>query len=155
MGRRDDPEVVFIEREDGGGALKWLVIGAALGAGLALLFAPQSGRETRRELRRGARRVRDLAEEAVGELKESFGGDAGEGRARAMADSGGAYHDEDLDEDEELEGEEPDAETGAEPAARPERPSLRAARDELERRLEAARARRRRQPVPDDEEPVA
>ncbi len=37
-----------------------LVIGAALGAGIALLLAPQSGQETRRKLARGRRRwIRD------------------------------------------------------------------------------------------------
>lgn len=153
MGRHDDPEVVFIERGEGGSALRWLVIGAVVGAGLALLFAPQSGEATRRDIRRRARRVRDLAEEAVGELKESFGAETGEDRARSMADSGGAYDDADLDEDLELAAD--DAGTGDERTRRPERPSLRSARDELERRLQAARTRRRRQPVPDDEEPVA
>jgi gas vesicle protein len=34
-----------------------LLLGAALGAGMALLFAPQSGETTRRQLRRGARKL--------------------------------------------------------------------------------------------------
>jgi hypothetical protein len=151
MGRHDEPEVVFIERDDGGSALKWLVVGAALGAGLALLFAPRSGSETRAELQRGARRVRDLAADAVEDLRESFGGASGEDRARAMADSGGAYgEDEDLDEDPELE-----AGAAGAAAGRRERPSLRTARDELEQRLAAARARRRQPAVPEHGDPVA
>ncbi|MFY7921285.1 MAG: YtxH domain-containing protein, partial [Gemmatimonas sp.] len=44
-----------------------LLLGLALGAGAALLFAPASGRETRerlsREARRAGRRVKDLTEE--------------------------------------------------------------------------------------------
>jgi gas vesicle protein len=67
MRDRDDGAVV-IERRDGGAGsgLALLLLGAAVGAGVALLFAPQSGDETRAELRRGARRARrkarDLAE---------------------------------------------------------------------------------------------
>ncbi len=109
----DDRDVVYVERE-GGGALKWLLLGAAVGAGLALLFAPKSGREIRRDLGKGIKGLRELADETL----EEFGRDA-----------------------------EPDR-------PKPERPSLVGAREELERRLAAARARRR-QPVPDDEEPVA
>ena len=115
---RDERDVIVIER-DGGGGLKWLVLGAALGAGLALLFAPKTGKELRRELGRGLRGVRDLADETLAELKLEFG-----------------------------------AEDAPEPAAEAARPVVGGAREELERRLEAARARRRT-PVPEDEEPVA
>jgi gas vesicle protein len=37
--------------------------GAALGAGLALLFAPQSGKETRKQ-------IKDLSEKLGGEMKD-------------------------------------------------------------------------------------
>jgi gas vesicle protein len=37
--------------------------GAALGAGLALLFAPQSGKETRKQ-------IKDLSEKLSGEMKD-------------------------------------------------------------------------------------
>lgn len=37
----------------------WLLAGMGLGAGIALLFAPQSGRETRRYLNRLAREGRE------------------------------------------------------------------------------------------------
>lgn len=40
-----------------------ILVGVAVGAGLALLMAPQSGRRTRRTL---ARRVEDVADDAVG-----------------------------------------------------------------------------------------
>jgi gas vesicle protein len=66
MAERD--EAVVIERRGGGvgSGIAVFLLGAAVGAGLALLFAPQSGEETRADLRRGARRVkrkaRDLAD---------------------------------------------------------------------------------------------
>jgi len=147
MGRDDDRELLVVERDDGGGALKWLLVGAVVGAGLALLFAPSSGSSLRKDLRRGFRRARRLAEDAVDDLKGSFG--AGEEDDASLRTSGDVY--EGSEEDELAEE--------AAPLPRQERPSLRAARDELERRLAAARARRRR-PVPsddedDDEEPVA
>jgi len=42
----------------------WFAAGAALGATIALLYAPQSGKDTRRRLRRQAERGRDaLAEQ--------------------------------------------------------------------------------------------
>lgn len=51
--------------EDSGGLpfLTGVVVGVAIGAGLALLVAPQSGRRTRRRL---ARTVEDVADDAVG-----------------------------------------------------------------------------------------
>ncbi len=132
---RDEREVIVVEQ--GGGGLKWLVLGAAVGAGLALLFAPRSGRETRRDLARGLQNLRDMADETIDELRGEQGDE--EKTLRSMVDGGGAYDDADAD---------------SEPVRRKERPSGVSARDELERRLAAARARRR-QPVPDDEEPVA
>ena len=54
-----------MDREGGGAGLRTfaagLLIGALVGAGVALLMAPQSGEETRRAL---ARRARRLAEDA-------------------------------------------------------------------------------------------
>src|SRR5688500_19424263 len=55
----DEPYVVIEKSEGSTGSF---LLGLALGAGLALLFAPRSGEETRRELNRGARRVRDAAQ---------------------------------------------------------------------------------------------
>lgn len=66
MAERDEPAVVIERRGGGGSGLALFLLGAAVGAGLALLWAPQAGDDTRRELRRGARRLkrraRDLAE---------------------------------------------------------------------------------------------
>ncbi len=42
--------------------------GGVIGAGLALLFAPQAGNRTRKELVRYARKARNRADEAVEEL---------------------------------------------------------------------------------------
>ena len=131
---RDERDVIVVERDAGGG-LKWLVLGAALGAGLALLFSPKTGKEFRRQLGKGIRGVRDLAEETLDDLKREFGtedpGSRPTADPRRVADDGDA----------------------PEPAERPSRPVV-GARDELERRLEAARARRRGT-EPEDEEPVA
>ncbi len=131
---RDERDVIVVER-DGSGGLKWLVLGAALGAGLALLFAPKTGKELRREIGKGIRGVRDLADETLDELKLEFGAEDTE--RRSMADDGGVHEDADDSE-----------------PARPARPRMVGAREELERRLEAARARRRGTDA-DTEEPVA
>lgn len=131
---RDGRDVIVVEREAGGG-LKWLVVGAALGAGLALLFAPKTGKEFRRQLGKGIRGVRDLAGETLDDLKREFGTE--DPGSRPTADHGAA------DDDAEA----------PEPAERPTAPRVVGAREELERRLEAARARRRGT-EPEDEEPV-
>lgn len=49
-----------------GGVL--LVAGGLIGAGVALLFAPQSGRQTRRDIARYSRKVRRQAEDIVDEF---------------------------------------------------------------------------------------
>ena len=127
---RDERDVIVVER---GGGFRWLVVGAALGAGLALLFAPKTGKELRRELGKGIRGIRDLADETIDELKLEFG-TQDEPELRPAAAGGVAE--------------------AAEEPARPSRPRVPGAREELERRLESARARRRG-PEPEDEEPVA
>jgi gas vesicle protein len=66
----DETPYVVIERsEPGVGAF---VAGIAIGAGLALLFAPKTGEETRRDLQRRARRVGDQAQDFVSEVTESM-----------------------------------------------------------------------------------
>lgn len=62
----NEPYVV-IERESSAGIMPFL-IGAALGAGVALLLAPRSGADTRRDIKRRAMRVRRAAEGAVSEV---------------------------------------------------------------------------------------
>ncbi len=56
------PYVIVEKGESGIGAL---LLGIALGAGAALLFAPQSGEETRRGIARSARRAQDAAQDFV------------------------------------------------------------------------------------------
>ena len=75
----DDPYVV-IERPSGG--FGSFLIGLAVGAGVALLLAPQSGVETRRLIRRSARRMRRAAGDAARGVKDSVAGTFEEARQR-------------------------------------------------------------------------
>ncbi len=64
----DEGPYVVIERNEAGvGAF---VVGLALGAGLALLFAPKSGVETRRDIQRRARKVGDQAQDFVADVSD-------------------------------------------------------------------------------------
>ena len=71
MRDRDDVPYIVIERDTGGG-LGSFVLGALVGAGLALLFAPKSGEETQEELRAQARRLRSAAEGRVRSAQKSL-----------------------------------------------------------------------------------
>ena len=125
----DDRRVVYLER--GGSSIKALLLGALIGAGLALLYAPQSGEETRRGIKRRLRKVRAMAEEKVDELGERFSGRGGASpEPDAFPPSDGMAMDEMEDEDD----------VAPEMTVPPHRGG---AREELERRLEQARARRR------------
>jgi gas vesicle protein len=57
----------------GGSVLMAFMIGAVVGAGLALLFAPATGERTREYLGRRAREGRERAEEAVRRGREVLG----------------------------------------------------------------------------------
>jgi gas vesicle protein len=48
-----------------------LLAGGVIGAGLALLYAPQSGERTRKQISRYARKVRNEAEEAIRDAAHS------------------------------------------------------------------------------------
>ena len=117
MRRTQRPEVVYIER-GGDSSAKWLFWGALFGAGLALLYAPRSGEETRRSLQRRLWKLRAMTEEKLDELSQQFSG-----RKASLPDL--------ADEDEEELDDEPLSRAPAGP------------RQELERRLADARARRR------------
>ena len=57
-----EPYVIVEKQEIGIGPF---LLGIALGASVALLFAPQSGQETRRGIARSARRAQDAAQDFV------------------------------------------------------------------------------------------
>ncbi len=107
MTERDEGAVVIERRGGGAGSgVALFLLGAAVGAGLALLFAPQSGEETRAQLRRGARRVkrkvRDLADsgrEMVDDLQRQ--GKAAARDARAALEARLARHREAVDGEDE------------------------------------------------------
>jgi len=71
MRDHNDVPTIVIER-DSGGQMGAFLVGALLGAGLALLLAPRSGEETQAELRERARRLRDAAEDRVREAQRSL-----------------------------------------------------------------------------------
>lgn len=60
-----DPYVIVERHEAGVGPL---ILGLALGAGVALLLAPQSGEKTRRSIARRARRAQEAAQELVEDM---------------------------------------------------------------------------------------
>jgi gas vesicle protein len=68
-----DPYVIIQERQLGIGPF---LLGIALGAGAALLFAPQSGEETRQGIARSARRAQgaaqDFVEDVSGTVSDKF-----------------------------------------------------------------------------------
>jgi len=67
-----------------------VLVGAILGAGAALLFAPQSGRKTRKDLARHARKTSKMAESVAGEVVGSVAGmaDAVEEMAEEFLEKG-------------------------------------------------------------------
>ena len=52
------------------GSLTMFAVGACIGAVAAILFAPQSGRETRKMVLRRARQLRGRAQDAIQDMKE-------------------------------------------------------------------------------------
>lgn len=132
MSRYDDDDAA------GGSALPWFLFGLGLGAALGLVLAPQTGADTRRAIGRKARKLKHLAEDKLEDVVDTAG-KKGRQLREALAEAA-----DDGEEDEEAEFE-----------PRPSR-----AREELERRLAAARARRRGASAPagpdgDHEEPGA
>jgi gas vesicle protein len=69
--RDDDVSYIVIEREQGGSVGSFL-LGALVGAGIALLFAPQSGAETQEEIRARARQLKAQAEARVRAVQEEL-----------------------------------------------------------------------------------
>jgi hypothetical protein len=129
---RPRSEIVYVERS-GDASAKWLFWGALLGAGLALLYAPRSGEETRRLVQRRLWKLRAMTEEKLDEFTQQLGG---RGRREEP-------HEDEADElDPESYGNGPGRTSGG------------TARQDLERRLTEARSRRRAAAA-DIEEPLA
>jgi gas vesicle protein len=53
-----------------GSAVKWLLVGIGIGAGVALLFAPTSGHQLRNMIGRGCRRTFNGISRSTHELRE-------------------------------------------------------------------------------------
>ena len=148
----DEREVTIIEAE-GASGVKWFLLGAALGAGLGLLLAPQSGERTRRDITRKARQLQRQAGEKLGELADEV-----EDRGRQIKESAEELIDEVEDRGRRVRASAEDfveelADGVRETHRRVERKAS-TARDELDRRLADARARRRAA-LAADEEPDA
>ena len=131
--RHKGREVVYVQRGDS--SAKWLFWGAMLGAGLALMYAPRSGEETRRVVQRRLWKLRAMTEEKLDELAQQLGGPR-----ESLRD----LDEEDFEEEDLFDSRETPS---------PRRTSAPSAREELERRLAEARARRRTSG--DIEEPLA
>ncbi len=106
----DDDRVVIVERDGGSSSMGTFLLGLAIGAGAALLFAPASGEETRarlqEEARRAGKRVKDMTDEFTDELTDrvertrsavdervSRAREAVTSRARAVGDAASAGRD--------------------------------------------------------------
>lgn len=120
---RDDRDVTVIETDSGSG-LKWFLLGAAIGAGLGLLLAPQSGERTRRDLASRGRTLRARAEETFEDLSDEL-----QTRGRKLKDTVEEFADEVIDE----------VKDGKRKIER----NASDAREDMERRLADARARSR------------
>ncbi|HYV99247.1 MAG TPA: YtxH domain-containing protein [Gemmatimonadaceae bacterium] len=132
MTSEDRESPVIIER--GGGQLTAFLIGLAIGAGAALLLAPQSGAQTRAAIGRRATRVRRAASRVADDLRERAE-DAYEstrdGLARRARDAREGVEDV-ID----------DVKSRVDAGRAAGRAAARAARDELQRRLADAAAER-------------
>lgn len=62
-----------MNREASTGFFSGLLVGAAIGAAIALLYAPQPGAETRRMVKEKALEVKEKAAKAASKIKESVG----------------------------------------------------------------------------------
>ena len=71
MRDQDEAPYIVIERDSGGGVGSF-ILGALVGAGIALLFAPKSGVETQEDLKAHARKLRTATEERVREAQKQL-----------------------------------------------------------------------------------
>ena len=73
----EDPYIILENRSSGVGPL---LLGIALGTGIALLFAPQSGADTRRLIRRKAQDAKDAVGDIVDEVASTVTDGIGKAR---------------------------------------------------------------------------
>ena len=85
MSSGDENRTVIIEK-DGGAEVGAFLLGALVGAGLALLFAPRTGEDTQKRLRERARKIRDITGDTVRGVREDLGTRVG--AAREFVDQG-------------------------------------------------------------------
>lgn len=69
-----------IDSREGGGGIADFLLGLGIGTGIAMLFAPQSGRETRENIREKANEGRDYVVRRGNEIRESAEDLIGRGR---------------------------------------------------------------------------
>ena len=84
MRDHDETPYIVVER-DGGGGIGSFVLGALVGAGLALLFAPQSGEETQEEIKSKALKFKDVAQDRVRQAQDNLEGRLGTAREHVQA----------------------------------------------------------------------
>ncbi|MDE2763974.1 MAG: YtxH domain-containing protein [Gemmatimonadota bacterium] len=78
MSTGEDQHTVIIEKEkDRAPEIMAFLIGAVVGAGLALLFAPASGADTQKRIREQAKKLKDLTGDRVRELRDDLGSRVG------------------------------------------------------------------------------
>lgn len=71
MRNQEESPYIVIERDSGSGVGAF-ILGALVGAGIALLFAPKSGAETQEDIKRQARKLRTAAEDRVREAQRQI-----------------------------------------------------------------------------------
>jgi gas vesicle protein len=70
MREREQVPYIVVDRDSAGvGAF---LLGAILGAGVALLFAPRTGEETQQEIKERVTRIREAADQRVKEARQNL-----------------------------------------------------------------------------------
>lgn len=75
MSRRDwddDDRLIIVDESDSSSGIAAFLLGAAIGAGLALVFAPQTGAETRRTIRRNAKKAGEATRRAGEKVSDAL-----------------------------------------------------------------------------------
>ena len=67
-----DKQLVVVKKEEAGSHLLAFLLGGIVGAGIALLLAPQSGKETQQSIKDGARKFKEVTEVKVREAQKQI-----------------------------------------------------------------------------------